>query len=97
MLLNSLAGDTDSGIECNPRKLTGDTRVSGVLGTLQEGDTIQRDPDRLQRSDHVNLMKFNKTNCEVLHLSWGNPTHGYRLGSMSGLRAALQRTQGIDG
>lgn len=49
MLLNILAGDTDSGTECTPSKLAGDTRVSAVFDTLQEGDAIQWDPNRLQR------------------------------------------------
>jgi len=27
----------------------------------------------------VNLTKFNKAKCKVLHLAWGNPQYQYRL------------------
>jgi len=40
-------------------------------------DAIQRDLDRLERC--VNLMKYNKAKCKVLHLGQGNPKPKYRL------------------
>ncbi|KFQ84456.1 hypothetical protein N337_12680, partial [Phoenicopterus ruber ruber] len=39
-----------------------------------------RDRNRLERGACVNLVKFNKAKCKVLHMGPGNPKHKYRLG-----------------
>ncbi|PKU30852.1 rna-directed dna polymerase from mobile element jockey-like [Limosa lapponica baueri] len=80
VLFNVFVGNMDSGIECTPSKFANDTKLCGVVNTLEGGDAIQRDLGRLEKWACANLMKFNQAKCRVLHLGHGNPKHEYRLG-----------------
>jgi len=75
VLFNIFVGDMDSGTECILNKFANDTKLCGVVDTLEGRDAIQRDLDRLQRWACVNRMKFNKAKCKVPHMGRGNPKH----------------------
>ncbi|GAB0195075.1 triadin [Grus japonensis] len=79
-LFNIFVGDMDSEIECTLSKFANDTKLCGVVDTLEGRDAIQRVLDRLERWACVNCMKFNKAKSKVLHMGWCNPKHDYRLG-----------------
>ena len=79
-LFNTFVGNMDSGIKCTLSKFANDTKLCDTVDMLKGRDAIQRDPDRLESSASVSLMKFNKAKCKVLHMSWGNPKPKRRLG-----------------
>ncbi|PKU37452.1 hypothetical protein llap_12245 [Limosa lapponica baueri] len=70
MLFNIFVGDMDSGIECTLSKFSHNTKLCGTVDMLEGRDAIQRDPHKIDRWVHVNIIKFNLANCKVLHVGW---------------------------
>ncbi|GAB0181138.1 cAMP-dependent protein kinase inhibitor alpha [Grus japonensis] len=72
--------DMECGIECTCSNFADHTKLSDAVDLLEGRDTIQRDLERLEEWASVNLMKFNKAKCKVLHMGQGKPLYQYRLG-----------------
>ncbi|PKU29513.1 rna-directed dna polymerase from mobile element jockey-like [Limosa lapponica baueri] len=73
--IQHLCGDVDRGIECTLRNFADKTKLCGMVNMLEGRCAIQRDLDILERWAYVNLMKFNKAKCKVLHPGCTNPRH----------------------
>ena len=67
-LFNIFVGSMDSGIECTLSKFADNAKLRGAVDMLEGRDAIQRDLDRLERWARLNLTKFNKAKCKVLHM-----------------------------
>ncbi|GAB0183118.1 hypothetical protein GRJ2_000777100 [Grus japonensis] len=67
----------DNGIKCSLSKFA-DDKLCGVVHMLEGRDTIERNPDKLERWACANHMKFAKG--KILHMGQGNLKHNYRLG-----------------
>jgi len=87
-ILFNIFNYNNSGIECNFSKFADDTKVWGAMDSPEGWDAIQRDLDRLEQGAQVNLMKFSKSKCKILHLGQSNSHYQYNLG-VKGLSTAL--------
>ncbi|GAB0204298.1 mitochondrial enolase superfamily member 1 [Grus japonensis] len=81
VLFNVFINDLDVGLEGVGNKFVGDTKLEGAVDSIEGGEALQRDLDRLENWATTNRMRFNKGKCRIPHLGRGNPGYTYRLGN----------------
>ncbi|OWK59258.1 Histone H2B 5 [Lonchura striata] len=78
-ILCNIFTNNKSEIECTLSKFVGDTMLSGAIDSLERRDTVQRDLDRPEELDPMNLVKLNNVKCMALHPRQGHSKYQYRL------------------
>ena len=79
VLFNTSINGIDSGVECIFSKSVDDTNLSGEVDMIEGWGVIKRDPNQLENWAHMNLTRFSKAKCKVLHLNCCSLRYVYRL------------------
>ncbi|KAJ7407111.1 rna-directed dna polymerase from mobile element jockey-like [Willisornis vidua] len=70
VLFNIFINCTGSGIKCTLSKFAYGSKLSDAVGTREGQEAIQGDVTDWRSGTHKRLLKFNKSMCKMLHLSW---------------------------
>lgn len=68
VLFNVFISDLDVGLKGVLSKFADATKLGGALDSIEGGEALQRDLDKLERWSISSHMKYNKIKCQILHL-----------------------------
>ncbi|GAB0187347.1 hypothetical protein GRJ2_001200000 [Grus japonensis] len=84
-----------TGLEGVVSKFADDTKLGGAVDSVEGGEALQRDLDRLENWAITSCMRFNKGKCRILRLGRGNPGYTYRLGNETLETSHAERDLGV--
>ncbi|GAB0176367.1 mitochondrial enolase superfamily member 1 [Grus japonensis] len=95
VLFNVFINYLDVGLEGVVSKFVEDPKMGVAVDSIEGGEALQRDLDRLENWAITNCMRFNKGKCRILHLGKGNPGYTYRLGDETLETSHAERDLGV--
>ncbi|GAB0185460.1 mitochondrial enolase superfamily member 1 [Grus japonensis] len=95
ILFNVFINNLDVGLEGVVSNFADDTKLGGAVDSVEGGEALQRDLDRLENWAITNSMRFKKGKCRILHLGRGNPGYTYRLGNETLETSHAERDLGV--
>ena len=76
-------------------KFDDDIKLEGAVDSIEGGKALQRDLEKLERWAITSPLKFNKSECHILHLGRGNPGYRYRLADETQESSPAERGLGV--
>ncbi|GAB0175520.1 hypothetical protein GRJ2_000017200 [Grus japonensis] len=83
------------GLEGVVNKFADDTKLGGAVDSIEGGEALQRDLERLENWAITSHVRLNKGKCQILHLGRGNPGYTYRLGDETLETSHAERDLGV--
>lgn len=76
-------------------KFADDTKLGAAVDSIEVGEDLQRDLDKLESWAITICMKMNKSKCLILQLGRGDPCYTYRLGDKMLENSPAERDLGV--
>ena len=84
--------DLPDSIQHNTKLYADDSKIIGVIKSLNDQRQLQLDHDTAVQRPETWLMRFNASKCKVMHIGGSNERHDYTMKPQDGSRHTLEST-----